>query len=219
MVVNFLLMLVLFYLVLNTLLYDWTGRLYQNGMGYRLDTLLDNAIPFVPEWMIFYYYIFYPLAIATMVFFGFFDARKGYALGWSLVLINAIAIVVYIVFPVSTYWWRLDIQAQNFTGFWAEQVYTVYRDDTSFNCFPSLHAAVSTICFYAWYRYAKLKPGTITKLLAVVTFISATGVILSTLFVKQHYIADEIAGIFLAWVVGRLLFNKLWKRFDVKTNP
>jgi hypothetical protein len=31
------------------------------------------------------------------------------------------------------------------------------------------------------------------------------------LFIKQHYIADEIAGIALAWIIGTVLFNKLWK--------
>ena len=40
---------------------------------------------------------------------------------------------------------------------------------------------------------------------------SPSGVILSTLFIKQHYIADEIAGIALAWIIGTLLFKKLWK--------
>jgi membrane-associated phospholipid phosphatase len=37
------------------------------------------------------------------------------------------------------------------------------------------------------------------------------GVILSTLFLKQHYVADEIAGIVLAYGIGRPLFNRLWK--------
>ncbi len=216
MILNFILMLVLFYFVLNTWLYDWTGTLHLEGTGYRLDFLLDNLIPFVPEWVFFYYYIFYPMAIATMVYFGFFEARKGTALGWSLVLINAIAIVIYIVFPVSTYWWRQDLNLSINGNFWNDVVYDIFHTDTSFNCLPSLHAAVSTICFYAWYRYAKLRPGKITKALAIVSFALATGVILSTLFVKQHYILDEIAGIGLAWAVGKVLFNKMWKKFEIK---
>jgi membrane-associated phospholipid phosphatase len=219
MIINFILMLFLFYFVLNTFLYDWTGTLHPKGTGYRLDFLLDNMIPFVPSMDLFYDFLFYPMAIATMLFFGFIEARKGPALGWSLVLINAIAILVYIVFPVSTYWWRLDLNLQLTGDFWNDAVYQIYNTDTSFNCFPSLHAAVSTICFYAWYRYAKLKPGKITKVLAVVTFAIATGVILSTLFVKQHYIVDEIAGIVLAWAVGKLFFNKMWKKFEEKPSP
>jgi hypothetical protein len=35
-------------------------------------------------------------------------------------------------------------------------------------------------------------------------------VVLSTLFVKQHYIADEIAGIALAFVIGKFAFKRLW---------
>ncbi|MGA2573386.1 MAG: phosphatase PAP2 family protein [Candidatus Methanomethylicaceae archaeon] len=212
---NVVLMLLLFYILLNTVGYDWTGQLYRVGSGFRLDFLtggLDNAIPLVPEFVIFYVYLFYPFAILTMLFFGFVEYRKGYALGWSLVLINAIALAVYFIFPVSTYWWRQEFLAQPIVGnFWATQVYSVWAGDSSFNCFPSLHAAVSTICFYAWYRYSKVRPSRSTMVLASVALFVAAGVILSTLFIKQHYIADEIAGIALAWVVGRPLFNRLWK--------
>jgi len=34
--------------------------------------------------------------------------------------------------------------------------------------------------------------------------------LLSTLFVKQHYIADEIPGFFLAYIVSRLIVKKFW---------
>jgi membrane-associated phospholipid phosphatase len=217
---NIVLMLLLFYLLLNNFAYDWTGQLYPAGSGFRLDTGLDSAIPFVPEMVIFYVYLFYPLVILTMLYFAFVEYRKGYALGWSLVAINAIAVVIYVVFPVSTYWYRQDLLAQPIVGnVWADQVYNVFANDTSFNCFPSLHAAVSTICFYAWFRYAKIKPSKATKAIAITVLVIAAGVILSTLFIKQHYIADEIAGIALAWIIGSLVFNKLWgktKRETVK---
>jgi membrane-associated phospholipid phosphatase len=50
------------------------------------------------------------------------------------------------------------------------------------------------------------------KLVATAALFIAGGVILSTLFIKQHYIADEIAGIVLAWTVGRLVFNHFRKK-------
>ena len=209
---NVILMLVLFYLLLNTFAYDWTGQLYPAGSGFRLQTPLDTAIPFVPQMVIFYLYLFYAFVILTMLYFAFVDYRKGYALGWSLVAINGIAILIYIVFPVSTFWYRQELLAHPMVGnFWASQVYHIFATDTPFNCFPSLHAAVSAICFYTWFQYAKVKPSRTTKTVAVAAFVIAAGVILSTLFIKQHYIADEIAGIALAWVVGTLLFKKLWK--------
>lgn len=210
---NVVLMLLLFYFLLNNVAYDWTGQLYPVGSGFRLDAVfggLDNAIPFVPEMVIFYVYLFYPLVILTMLYFAFVEYKKGYALGWSLVIINAIAVLIYIVFPVSTYWWRQDLLAHPIVGnFWANQVYNVYAEDTSFNCFPSLHAAVSTICFYTWFRYSKIKASNVTKGVTIAAFTIAAGVILSTLFIKQHYIADEVAGILLAWIIGTLLFNNL----------
>lgn len=210
---NVVLMLLLFYFLLNNVAYDWTGQLYPVGSGFRLDAVfggLDNAIPFVPEMVIFYVYLFYPLVILTMLYFAFVEYKKGYALGRSLVIINAIAVLIYIVFPVSTYWWRQDLLAHPIVGnFWANQVYNVYAEDTSFNCFPSLHAAVSTICFYTWFRYSKIKASNVTKGVTIAAFTIAAGVILSTLFIKQHYIADEVAGILLAWIIGTLLFNNL----------
>lgn len=106
---NVVLMLLLFYVVLNNFAYDWTGQLYPAGSGFRLNTGLDNAIPFVPQMVIFYVYLFYPLVILTMLYFAFVEYRKGYALGWSLVAINAIAVLIYIVFPVSTYWYRQNL--------------------------------------------------------------------------------------------------------------
>ena len=212
---NVVLMLFFFYFLLNNVAYDWTGQLYPAGSGFRLDAVfggLDNAIPFVPEMVIFYVYLFYPLVILTMLYFTFVEYKKGYALGWSLVLINAMAVLIYIIFPVSTYWWRQDLLAHPIVGnFWANQVYNVYAGDTSFNCFPSLHAAVSTICYYTWFRYSKIKASNVTTGVTIAAFVIAGGVILSTLFIKQHYIADEVAGIVLAGITGRLLFNKLWK--------
>jgi membrane-associated phospholipid phosphatase len=151
------------------------------------------------------------MIILTMLYFAFKEYRRGYALGWSLVIINAVALIVYMVFPVSTYWWRQELLANPMTdNFWATQVYNVWASDTSFNCFPSLHAAVSTICFLTWYQYSKIKPSPYTKIVAAGALIIAGGVILSTLFVKQHYVADEIAGIVLALIVGKLAFKRLW---------
>jgi membrane-associated phospholipid phosphatase len=209
-VANLFLVLVLFYIVLNTIVYNWTGALYTHG--FHLNTALDNLIPFAPAWAIFYLYLFYPLSALTMAYFAFVDYRRGYALAFSLVLINLVADIVYLVFPVTTDIYRQELLAHPMTGnAFASAMYAHYATDPSFNCFPSLHASVAVICFYAWYRYARLKPNWITKAIAILMLVVAAGVVLSTLFVKQHYIADEIAGIVLAWVIGRWMFDLFWK--------
>ena len=217
---NVILMLLVFYVLLNRIAYDWTGQLYPVGSGFRLDFGgLEDAIPFVPQLVIFYVYLFYPMVVLTMLYFAFAEYKKGYGLGWSLVLINAIAIVFYIFFPVSVYWWHQSFLANPMTGnFWATEAYNVWAGDTTFNCFPSLHAAVSVICFYTWYRYSKVRSVGATKIVAATAFVIMVGVILSTLFLKQHYVADEIAGIVLAYGVGRPLFNRLWKSTAAEGN-
>jgi membrane-associated phospholipid phosphatase len=214
MIVDVILIVVVFYILLNRIIYGFTGSLYPPGSGFRLNFLGDDYIPFIPQMVIFYVYLFYPMGIISMMYFAFIESEKGYAFAWSLVIINLIAGVIYFFFPVSTYVWREQIlaNASQYQGnFFAQVVFNIYNTDTSFNCFPSLHAAVSTITFYAWYRYYKLKPNLKKLTIAIVTLIIATGVILSTLFVKQHYILDEIAGTLLAYLVGRFIFNRLWK--------
>jgi membrane-associated phospholipid phosphatase len=217
---NLILMLVVFYLLLNTILYNWTGGLYPEGTGFRLDGLfggLDNLIPFVPQMAVFYVYLFYGTTIITMLYFAFLDPERGYALSWMLVLINAAAIIIYILFPVSTYWYRLELLAHPRTDFLSRVMYDYYRSDPSFNCFPSLHAAVTTAAAYVWYRYARLHKRALTTVIAVLAAIIASGVVLSTLFVRQHYIVDEAAGILLALAAGKLCVDGIWGK--VKSRP
>jgi membrane-associated phospholipid phosphatase len=210
---NLVLMLGVFYLLLNTLAYNWTGSLYAPGTGFRLDAVfggLDNRIPFVPEMAIFYVYLFYSGTTVSMLYFAFVDAEKGYALGWALVVINLVAVVVYAVFPVSTYWYRAELLAHPRPGFWAGVMYRVYASDTPFNCFPSLHAAVSAAMACTWYRYARERRSTLRTAVAAVAAVIAAGVIISTLFVRQHYIADEIAGAALGILCTKLAIDALW---------
>jgi membrane-associated phospholipid phosphatase len=206
---NLFLSVVVFHFLLNTVVYDWTGNLYSTG--FHLATALDNAILFVPEWAVFYLYLFYPLSALTMAWFAIADHRRGYPLALSLILINAVADLVYIVFPVTTDAWRAVLLAHPLVGnAFASAMYAHYAKDPSFNCFPSLHAAVATITFYAWHRYARLLKSRVVRGISIGMLVVGIGVVLSTLFVKQHYIADEIAGILLAWGVGRWMFDAFW---------
>ncbi len=215
MIENVFLMLVVFYLLLKTLLYNWTGALYPEGAGIRLDVLfggVDNYIPFVPEMAVFYVYIFYASAFVTMLFFGLVEPEKGYALSWTLVICNAAAILVYMVFPVSTQTWRTALLAHPRQDFWANVMYDVFKSDTSFNCFPSLHAVVASASAFFWYRYAQARRNPLTAAVAAVAIVIAVGVVLSTLFVRQHYIADEIVGVALALTAGMICVEGLWPK-------
>ncbi|HEY9593907.1 MAG TPA: phosphatase PAP2 family protein, partial [Spirochaetia bacterium] len=164
-------------------------------------------------WAVFYLYLFYPLSALTMGYFSLVDYRRGYPLAFSLILINLVADVVYVIFPVTTDIYRVALLAHPMTGNpLAEAMYAHYASDPSFNCFPSLHAAVATICFYAWYRYARVRPSWLTRAIAIFMLVVGIGVVLSTLFVKQHYVADELAGIALAWGAGKWMYGVFDRR-------
>jgi membrane-associated phospholipid phosphatase len=205
------------YFILSQLvLYRWTGGLYAEGEGFRLDFLfggIDNAIPFVPWMALFYVYLYYPMLVFTAVYFSFIECRRGYALGFSLLLVGILANIVYIFFPVSVYWWRQEILANppEVFNLWVHTMFRYYERDTSFNCFPSLHAATTAVVVYVWYRFCRLKPGLWRRALALLVCAIGAGIIVSTLFVRQHYIADELAGIVVALVVSQLVFRYLWR--------
>jgi membrane-associated phospholipid phosphatase len=209
--VNLFLMVVVFDLLLNTAVYNFTGSMYQSG--FRLNTRLDDLIPFRPEWAIFYLYLFYWATEATMAVLAIFFHRHGYALAWSLVLINLVADLVYLVFPVTTDIYRAAIAASPLVGNkFADAMNEYYRTDPSFDCFPSLHAAVSVVIAYAWYRFMRERRNPLTVAIAVAAAAIAVGTVLSTLFVKQHYIADEIAGVALGLGVGKLAYDRILGR-------
>ena len=78
-------------------------------------------------------------------------------------------------------------------GFFPWVLQLIYSADPPYNCFPSLHVAhafVSSLTCYRVHRGA----GVITSLWAAL-------IAVSTLYTKQHYLIDVIAGIFLACLV------------------
>ena len=77
-------------------------------------------------------------------------------------------------------------------GFFAWCLRGIYSADPPYNCFPSLHVAhafVSALTCHRVHRGVGLAAGLWASLIA-----------LSTLFTKQHYVADVVAGLFLAGV-------------------
>jgi membrane-associated phospholipid phosphatase len=75
-------------------------------------------------------------------------------------------------------------------GFLDWMLRTIYASDLPYNCFPSLHVAQ---CFLAAFACSRVHRGVG---LAAGAWAAAVG--LSTLFTKQHYVADVVGGAVLA---------------------
>ncbi len=87
------------------------------------------------------------------------------------------------------------------TDFFSLQIQMLYTHDTQVNCFPSLHGSTSLLSAYALWR-AKKKYGYLSLPIAI-------AVIISTLFVRQHWIADQIAAMIVTLPVSYLVFDCL----------
>lgn len=71
-------------------------------------------------------------------------------------------------------------------GFAVWGLRALYSADPPYNCFPSLHVAHSFVSALASAR--------VHRRLGVVAITAATLVAVSTLFTKQHYVLDVVAG-------------------------
>jgi membrane-associated phospholipid phosphatase len=85
-------------------------------------------------------------------------------------------------------------------GFGAWGLRFLYGADPPRNCFPSLHVAVSFV--------SALAVGLVNREVGRWAIGSATLVALSTLFTKQHYVVDVLAGVAMALLAGRLLLRR-----------
>lgn len=87
--------------------------------------------------------------------------------------------------------------------FFAWVIRFIYACDPPYNCFPSLHVAqsfLSALSCYRVHRGVGFAAGFWASLIAI-----------STLYTKQHYILDVIAGIFLAYA-AYVLFMRSYPR-------
>jgi len=84
-------------------------------------------------------------------------------------------------------------------GFAAWGLRFLYDADPPYNCFPSLHVAHSFVSALTCYR--------LDRRLGHGALLCASLVAISTLFTKQHYIADVVGGIVLAIVAYGLILR------------
>ncbi|MBC7852307.1 MAG: phosphatase PAP2 family protein [Pirellulaceae bacterium] len=150
---------------------------------------LDRMIPVQPAWVPVYlsYFLvpFLPMLIMRQE-----ELIRRTFLAWLSVWVVGYA--CFLVYPTTL---PRPVGGTG-VGFFAWFLQGVYDGDPPRNCFPSLHVATPFIAALSCWRVHRgvgLAAGCWAGLIA-----------LSTLFIKQHYVADVIAGIALAgaaWVV------------------
>ncbi len=179
-----LLLAVFFGLLVYPAGYFWANHFSIGRDAAILQMSLDRAWPCVPGW-IFVYSLAHPLCAAPVLLLREPGQLRTVLAGFAFLVTAALG--AFLVYPVRMLRPVLPAQA-----FGASMLAWTWQVDPPYNCFPSLHVAADVFVALCCLRVNRLA-GLAVGFLAVL-------VSLSTLFVKQHYLADILAGLGLALV-------------------
>lgn len=161
------------------------------SIGRRTHTLWlpgEASLPFIPEFE-FVYVLGYLLPAVAVLKLP--DARRLARLLLAFLLTLGVAYATYLLFPV--YLERPALVVDSPATFFLSLEY----GDPSYNHFPSLHIATSLLLYLACRDGLRRSWRVLFTLLLI-------GIAASTLFIKQHYLADVAYGAALAGAAWRL---------------
>ncbi|MDE7105861.1 MAG: phosphatase PAP2 family protein [Anaeroplasmataceae bacterium] len=198
----------LLYLIIPFALWGIKALLYNIVIWIGPDTTtfhfaIDDKIPFIKYFFPFYfsYYFFPPLALWWL---SFYNKKKYWILFESLLLSVAVSFIFYCSFnvvmirqPGYPNGIRLA-DVHNISSFFDYCINWLYQlDPTAMNCFPSVHAVVGTLCVLIGLYIPKLDEHRLPISMQILCIVVGLGCTISTIFLKQHYLIDVVAGILL----------------------
>jgi membrane-associated phospholipid phosphatase len=176
------------------------GYDYLNHGPYRmfLRSPIDQALPVVPLFVVPYVSL-QPFIYASLVIFLLFRTRVFQSAVLSMV---ATFLVSYLFFAfLQTY---VDRPVLSGGDVFTKMVRDVYAGDHPFNDFPSLHVSTSTIIAIHWWRFSRRFTWPLIVWAALIA--------MSTVMVRQHYVADIAGGLVLAFATSMLFLRLLDSR-------
>ena len=145
----------------------------------------DRALPLQPVWALIYGALYmFLIVLPVFVVREEEHIRRTF---WTYLAVWITAYICFLAYPTVA---PRPAQVAG-DGFAVWGLRFLYDADPPYNCFPSLHVAHSFVSALACYG--------VNRRLSLAALLCATLVAVSTLFTKQHYIADVIAGILLAF--------------------
>jgi membrane-associated phospholipid phosphatase len=159
----------------------------------HLRTPLDDAIPVVPAFVIPYVslnpYVYVTLAALLLLRTRIFQSAGLAMLGtWLVSYLFYFFLQSEMIRPVLAG-----------TDVFTRMINAVYAGDNPYNCFPSLHTSMSTLMAVHWLR--------VDRRIGIAASVWTALIVASTVFIKQHYVADVAGGLVLgfatAWLAWR----------------
>jgi membrane-associated phospholipid phosphatase len=170
-----------------------------------LRTPLDQAIPLVKVFVIPYVSL-EPLTYLTLLLLLAFRLRVFQSA--ALALIGAFLISYAFYFFAQSFVDRPHIGGEDVL---ARMLRDVYSADNPYNDFPSLHTSISAILAIHWMR--------VDRRLGLVASVWAALIVMSTVLVHQHYLADVVGGLIVAFGVSRVTLRLVANRRQQAISP
>ena len=178
---------------LNSAVYWGTKLINGSWRQYDLTTAIDEAIPLVP-----FFVVFYVLAYIQWVVGYIIIARESEEVCYRVLsgehISKIICFAFFLILPTAIV--RPEVTG---TGFFNWGVRIIYGADVPTNLFPSIHCLESWLCFRCSLTLKKV-PKWYAPLMLFITL----GVFASVVFMKQHFFVDIIAGVAVA-ELGQLI--------------
>lgn len=169
--------------------------------GYRAHllepSLVDNLIP-QKTYFIYFYSSWYIMLVSIPLVLGFKDSENYKSYIKSIFISLFISLIIFIVYP--TIMNRPVLIANNVSDKILSLIHIV---STPTKCIPSLHIVLSTL-FIA----STLSSDKLSKYYRICMIVISIGIIISTMFVKQHYFIDVITGIVvgvMSWFIAKTI--------------
>lgn len=156
------------------------------GPFHEPEMAIDRVVPLWPVWGLIYGALYAFLILLPVLVVREQEHIRRTVLAYLSVWITAY--VCFVVYPTAAPR-PSEVIGEGF-AVWGLR--SLYSADPPYNCFPSLHVAHSFVSALACYR--------VHRGVGIAATVCALLVGLSTLFTKQHYVADVVAGIGLALV-------------------
>src|ERR1700676_2099574 len=175
-----------------------TNLIYEllNHGPYRifLETPLDSALPLAPIFAIPYVSLIPYIGVSLLAFL-FIRVRVYRSAAITMIIVWFVSYACF--FFLQSYVARPNIAG---TDPFSAMVRGVYAIDRPYNDFPSLHTSLSTIIAMHWWRIDRR---------AGIAAAAWTGlIVMSTVLIKQHYLADLAGGLALgvtgSWLAMRV---------------
>lgn len=195
-------------IILSTIVVQLIFYAIADSFGYRAHLLnpgvVDNLVPF-KTFFVYPYLFWIIMLIAVPYVIGLKDEKQFKKYIIAVYACSVISLLIFTIYP--TIMQRPELIVNDFSD---KLLSLSYRFSTPTKSAPSIHVALCTL-----FSLATLTSRKLNIFYKVIILLVSIIIIMSTMFVKQHYFIDVITGVgvgVISWLISCIKLKKEVKR-------